>query len=104
AVPIPGRSAVQALPTGPDEKEDALEMILIQLIHQAAKRITIVTPYFIPSVPLVLALESAAQRGVRTDIVVPKRSDSWLVDRASRSWFSDLIDSGVHLYEYGKTF
>lgn len=100
----PGSTLVQALPTGPDRRENALAMIFLEAIHSARERVTITTPYFIPTAPVALALESAARRGVRVDLLLPKKTDHPVVDCASRSWFNEFIRSGVHIHQLGEGF
>ena len=46
------------------------------------------------------ALCASARRGVDTTIVFPARNDSWIVAAASRSYYSDLLAAGVHIFEY----
>ena len=58
------------------------------------------TPYFIPDEQLLFALTSAGRRGVRTIMLFPKRNDSRIVAAASRSYYKDLIDAGVEIYEF----
>lgn len=93
-----GACVVQLLPTGPDEYEHTLEKILMTMVHAARKRVTMLTPYFVPTDAVALALEAAAHRGVTVDILLPKRSDDWLVDLAARSWYRDLLEGGANLY------
>lgn len=99
-----GTCSLQTLPTGLDEKENALQLILLAAIGAAKKRITITTPYFVPNAGLVLALAGAAHRGVRVDILLPSKSDQPLMVWAGRSWYRELLESGVHIYEYGERF
>ncbi len=99
-----GSTLVQVLPTGPDRRENALAMIFLEAIHAAQNRVTITTPYFIPTTPVALALESAARRGVRVDLLVPKKTDHPVVDLASRSWFNEFIQSGVRIHQLGEGF
>ena len=35
-----------------------------------------------------------------TTIVFPARNDSWIVGAASRSYYRDLLDAGVRIFEY----
>ena len=35
-----------------------------------------------------------------TTIIFPARNDSWIVAAASRSYYADLLESGVKIYEY----
>ena len=102
--PTKGISDIQTLPTGPDESQATLEIILTSLIYAAKKRITIVTPYFIPTVPIALALDTAVKRGVKVDILVPEKSNHWIVGWVARGWYRDILISDVNLYEYAETF
>jgi cardiolipin synthase len=102
--PARGATLVQALPTGPDRRENALAMIFLEAIHSARERVTITTPYFIPTLPMALALESAARKGVRVDLLLPRRTDHPVVDWAGRSWFKEFLKSGVRIYQHGESF
>jgi len=101
---FPGTSILQLLPTGPDEHEHALEAILMALIHSAQERITLLTPYFVPTESIAISLESAARRGVKVDILLPRKSDHWLVDAASKSWYWELLKNGISIYETPAAF
>jgi cardiolipin synthase len=46
------------------------------------------------------ALCASSRRDVRTTIVFPARNDSWVVAAASRSYYRDLLDAGVRIFEY----
>jgi len=99
-----GKSVIQILPTGPDEPTHAFEKILMALIHASHKRITLLTPYFMPTEAIAISLEAAARRGVQVDILVPRKSDHWLVDTASKSWYWDLLQGGIQIWETTKSF
>ena len=45
------------------------------------------------------SLRLAALRGVRTDIVLPRRSNHVYTTWASRALYEDLLESGVRIYE-----
>ena len=53
-----------------------------------------------PDESLQIALCTSAYRGVDTTIIFPARNDSWIVGAASRSYYADLLDAGVKVYEY----
>src|SRR5690606_23878378 len=79
-----------------------MEAMLIG-IAEAAYTIRICTPYFIPSEELSTALQLAAASGVRVELMLPARSDSFIVQHASFSFLKPLLERGVtvHLYEKG---
>lgn len=41
-----------------------------------------------------------AQRGVTVELLLPKKNDSLLVNWASKSFFSELLEAGVHIYQF----
>jgi len=99
-----GNSAVQALPSGPDETQDMLEMIVLSLIHAANDRIRIISPYLVPTEAIVIALDAAVRRGILVEFLIPARSDHRMMDFAVRGWCRDLAALGAHLYEYDREF
>jgi cardiolipin synthase len=46
------------------------------------------------------ALTNAALRGVDVQLLVPEKSDSFIVTMAARSYFDELIACGAKVYEY----
>jgi len=101
--PIPaskGSILAQVLGTGPTAEFDAMPACFSELIHTAREELIVTTPYFIPDEQLLFALTSAGRRGVRTVMLFPKRNDNWIVAGASRSYYKDLIDAGVEIYEF----
>ena len=99
AVPKPGFTA-QVIASGPTERPTAIPNMFESLLYAARHTITITTPYFIPNESLQNALCTAAFRGVKTTIVFPQNNDSWIVKAASRSYYAELLESGVKIYEY----
>lgn len=96
----PGTIIAQVIGTGPTFAIDAMPNCFAELIHSARKELVVTTPYFVPDEQLLHALLSAARRGVRTVMVFPKRNDSRIVAAASRSYYGDLVDAGVHIFEF----
>lgn len=100
--PLPASGSVMALAfgTGPTAEFDAMPACFAELIHSAREELVVTTPYFVPDEQLLFALTSAARRGVRTLLMVPKRNDNWIVAGASRSYYKDLIVAGAEIYEF----
>ncbi|MEO0499682.1 MAG: cardiolipin synthase [Pseudomonadota bacterium] len=94
-------SAAQIVASGPDYPHARIDMLFTTMLHAARERAVLATPYFIPSDALVMALRTAAQRGVTVDLFLSARTDSRTVDFAQQSYFADLMAAGVgiHLYE-----
>ena len=92
--------AAQVIVSGPTMRPTAIPEMFESLLYAARHKIIITTPYYIPNESLQNALCTAANRGVETIIIFPKRNDSWSVAAASRSYYSELLKAGVKIYEY----
>lgn len=99
-----GESLAQLLPSGPGYGRANFQMVMVTLIHNAAKRVMITTPYFIPDQPLLQALETAVLRGVQVDLIVSARSDSQFVLTAQQSYYEQLLRMGVRVHLYQPCF
>ena len=101
AVPAKQGSAVlQLLPSGADYPLEGFQTMLVWQLHEARKRVTIVSPYFIPDQDVVGALQTAAARGVEVDIVVSQVVDQRLVNLAQRAYYDGLLACGVRIHEF----
>ena len=96
----PGTTAVQVVASGPDSNGEAIHRSMIDIIHTARRRVWLTTPYFVPTEGALYALTDAAMRGVDVKLLVPRKGDSRLVTAAARSYFDELIDAGVKVFEY----
>lgn len=98
--PARGSILAQVIGTGPTLAFDAMPACFSELIHSARQELVVTTPYFVPDEQLLFALTSAARRGVKTILALPKRCDSRIVAATAESYYPDLIKAGVELYEY----
>ena len=98
-----GQTIAQVLPSGPMYPYLPVRDVSVAAIHLARRTVSLTTAYFVPDEPLVLAMRLAAQRGVAVHVIIPARSNHWLVDMAARSYCRDLLESGVqvHLHQHG---
>ena len=55
--------------------------------------------YFVPDPQLLATLEAAAARGVDVSLILPSRTDSWLVFHAGRGHYERLLRAGVKIFE-----
>ena len=67
---------------------------------EARQRIWLTTPYFVPDSVTQHRLCEAALRGVDVRVLVPGKSDVWLVQWAGRAAYSQLLRAGVRVFEY----
>ncbi|MNL35879.1 Major cardiolipin synthase ClsA [compost metagenome] len=77
---------------------------ILQAINLATEEILITSPYFIPGESLLDALTIASLSGIKVKLLVPGKSDSKLVNAAARSYYNDLLSSGVEIYQYQRGF
>ncbi len=99
-IPVTGDVLCQVLPSGPGFEHNNNLMLFVALFHAARRRITIVNPYVVPEETILLALTSAAQRGVEVTLIVSEIGDQFLVYHAQGSYYEELLKAGVNIYRY----
>ena len=90
----------QVLPSGPGFPARNNLRVFVGLVHAARRHLVVVSPYFVPDESLMLAITSAAQRGVEVELFVCARGDQWLVHHAQRSYYPQLLEAGVKIWLY----
>ncbi|GAB4006224.1 phospholipase D-like domain-containing protein [Nocardioides ultimimeridianus] len=93
-------NALQLVPSGPGFPTEPNRNQFVQLIHQATRKVTITSPYFVPDESLLTAIIGAAYRGVRVELFVSEKADQFLVGHAQRSYYHALLEAGVHIFLY----
>jgi cardiolipin synthase len=97
--PPRGRSLVQIVPSGPDQQSHVLHELVFLAIAHAQKKVRVSTPYFVPDPALLLALKSAAHRGISVEILIPSCTDNRLALWAGRSYYQELLETGLRIFE-----
>lgn len=95
---------IQVIPSGPDMKTHTLKAALKDIILSAQNRIWLGTPYFVPDKTVMDALQEACAKGIDVRLLIPKRTDSTLVQYASYYYLEELMYSGARIYCYEKGF
>jgi cardiolipin synthase len=72
----------------------------LHAIHHAEHYILIENAYFIPDRGIRRALYRAVARGVQVAVAVARYSDVEIAAKASRALYSELLSSGVRLFEW----
>ncbi|MCD9085196.1 cardiolipin synthase [Stenotrophomonas sp. SY1] len=96
-----GSIRAQVLVSGPDSAWEPIHRLHVAAIQEARRRVWLVTPYFVPGEAARMALTSAALGGLDTRLMVPRLSDSKFVTLAARSYYDELLEAGVRIFEYG---
>jgi cardiolipin synthase A/B len=95
-----GPSTARIVTSGPDEDLEKIEFLMLEAVGVAQQSICVMTPYFGPDERLVTALCLAAIRGVKVDLILPKRSNHAFVDGAARSTIGPLLDCGGKVWAH----
>jgi cardiolipin synthase len=93
-----GDKLVRVLASEPGGDYDIYKAYVLA-IQEARKTIHITSAYFVPDAQILQALSDAAQRGVDVKIILPGVTDSGLVFHAARSFYSQMLASGIKLYQ-----
>ena len=102
-VPVPPREngvIAQVVASGPNFRNQAATQLIQSCIHEADEELVLTTPYFVPDNATIVNLATAARRGIKVTVVVPRRNDSRLVALASRSNYGPLLEAGVQILEF----
>ncbi|MDA8222225.1 cardiolipin synthase [Desulfosporosinus sp.] len=93
---------IQILGSGPDSRWTSVLQSFFSTITMATHCIYIETPYFIPDVSLLMALKTAALSGLDVRLLVQGIPEHKLTFLAMNSYFEDLLQAGVRIFEYMK--
>jgi cardiolipin synthase A/B len=93
-----GNVIARTITDGPDADFDKLRWTLLAALTEAQTSVQILTPYFLPDIALVTALNLASLRGVRVDIILPAKNNLPPVQWASRAMWWQVLERGCHLW------
>lgn len=95
---------VQITASGPDSERPGIMLSYFTAISTAKKELFLTSPYFIPGESILDAIRKAALSGVDVRILIPGISDSTIVNLASHSYYTMLLECGVRIFQYKKGF
>ena len=93
-----GDIIARVIPDGPDGDFENLQLTLLAALAEAQTSIKILTPYFLPDTALISALNLAALRGVKVDIILPAKNNLPPVHWASRSLWWQVLQRGCKIW------
>lgn len=88
----------------PFNDEEIAESVYMDIINSAKEYVHIITPYLVLDDQMQHALSYAAKRGVDVTIIMPGVADKSYVYCLSRTYYRDLIQAGVKIYEFTPGF
>ena len=95
-----GNALVRVIVSTPGETNRTPFIMHVSAITFAEHSIHMTNSYFIPDDQILKAIADAVGRGVNIKIILPGITDSQLALYAQRYHYSDLLKSGVKLYEH----
>lgn len=88
----------------PSDTELIGENVYINILNNAKDYVYITTPYLIIDYNFVNAFRNAALRGVDVRIITPHIPDKKIIFNLTRSYYEELMEVGVKIYEYQPGF
>lgn len=76
----------------------------VRILLEAKNYVYMESPYFLPTEPVLFAMRTAALAGVDVRLMVPRHSDSHLLEWASLSYVVETLAAGVKIKLYGSGF
>lgn len=90
--------------SSPSSEAHPLRHVFWLTIRSAEERVYITNPYFVPDDILMSALKEKASEGVDVRVLVPNElNDVFLIRWASHSYYEELLEAGIRIYEYQPT-
>ena len=81
-----------------------IEYAYLKAIITAREEILIANAYFLPGRAFRRALRSATRRGVKVVLLLEGRAEYWLQYYATLALYGNLLDAGIRIFEYRKSF
>jgi cardiolipin synthase len=90
---------IRIIGSSPQQDISRYYVTLISSMRDAEQRIWLTTAYFVPTSEELDTLKAAAERGVDVRLMLPANSDASQAMAVARSHYTDLLESGVRIFE-----
>ncbi len=104
SVDVCGEALIQTVTSEPVGEWKAIMQGLLLAISNAKRYFYVQTPYFLPTEPILAALQTAALSGVDVRLMIPEHADSMITHLGTLSYVDDMLSAGVKVYFYQKGF
>ena len=88
----------------PYDNEDVGEEVYFHILNHAKKYVHIMTPYLILDNEMLDTLTRAAKSGIEVCIIMPHIPDKWYAFAVAKTYYRELIEAGVQIYEFTPGF
>jgi len=95
-----GDVCAQVIPSGPGVVAENNLRAFVTLITNARRKVSLISPYFVPDESLLYAATTAALRGVEVELFVSEGKEQFMVYHAQRSYYEELLRHGVRIWLY----
>ena len=102
--PFTGEGYIQPFSDSPLDAEVVGESVYLNIINRAREYVYICTPYLIIDNEMITALSLAAKSGVDVRIMTPGIPDKKIVNMLTHSYYEQLLEAGVRIFEYQPGF
>jgi cardiolipin synthase len=99
-----GPAHCRGISSGPDEDFEINHWIVLAAFTAARQRVRILTPYFVPTGPLITAMSMAALRGVEVSLLLPSQLDLPYMRWAADAYLWQLLEHGIRVYRHPPPF
>lgn len=103
-IAAPGDGFVIPYGDSPTDNEPVGEQVYLDILYNAKEYVHIMTPYLILDHDMMTALTYAAKRGVDVKIIMPHIPDKKYAFVLAKTYYSELLEAGVEIYEYTPGF
>lgn len=84
----------------PFDDENVGEEVYFHILNHAKKYVHIMTPYLILDNEMITTLTRVAKSGIEVVIIMPHIPDKWYAFAVAKTYYKELIEGGVQIYEY----
>lgn len=88
----------------PFDNENVGEEVYFHILNHAKKYVHIMTPYLILDNEMITTLTRVAKSGIEVIIIMPHIPDKWYAFAVAKTYYKELIEGGVQIYEYTPGF
>lgn len=99
-----GNALCRGIASGPDEDFEIIHWIYMAAFAAAQKSIHVVTPYFVPTSPLIVNMTMAALRGVDVKLWIPSVVDIGFMKWVADAYLQELLEKGVRVFRFPPPF
>jgi len=88
----------------PFDNEEVGESVYLHILNHAKKYVLIMTPYLILDNAMLDTLTKTAKSGIEVCIIMPHIPDKWYAFALAKTYYHELLEAGVQIYEFTPGF